>query len=110
MKAYIHVEVFIASRKLQQRQATFSTSELANEVRALFGDTRPGVSTHISAHCVGNAPKNEGTASNYLWRVDQGHLRCFNPITDKPHPDRINCRTHPDAKDMPVEFCGLIDR
>ncbi len=57
----IHVEVYLAARALAKHQDSFTPEELRREVERRFGDTRPGVQTHISAHCVANAPKNAPT-------------------------------------------------
>jgi hypothetical protein len=54
----IHVEVFIASRILGQRQGTFTPEELKKFILTEFNDSRSGVQTHVSAECVANAPLN----------------------------------------------------
>ena len=103
----IHVEVFIASRMLSQRQGSFTTEELRREVERLFGDTRPGVNAHISAHCVANAPRSAQTVYNYLWRIERGHLRTFDPVSDRPHPSRADAAFVPKAEDVPPEYRHL---
>ncbi len=97
----IHVEVYLAARALAKHQDSFTPEELRREVERRFGDTRPGVQTHISAHCVANAPKNTNPASNYLWRLSSGRLRPFDPDHDRPHPTRIGTRSAPDPADLP---------
>ena len=104
----IHVEVFIASRLLSQRQETFTPEELREEIRKQFGDTRPGVSTHISSHCVANAPRSAGTVYNYLWRIDQGRLRIFHPGRDVPHPSRTDAHVVPNREDVPLQYHDLL--
>ncbi|MGC9467942.1 MAG: hypothetical protein ACP5HS_05085 [Anaerolineae bacterium] len=97
----IHVEVYLAAQALADRQGTFTPKELRQEIARRFGDTRSGVQTHISAHCVANAPKNIGTPSNYLWRLPDGRLRPFDPTRDTPHPSRRNARHRPVGEDLP---------
>jgi len=104
----IHVEIFIASHLLSQRQRTFTTADLRREIRLLFDDHRPGVNTHMSAHCVANAPKNAGTVHNYLWRIDQGLLRAFDPTRDQPHPTRLHAACFPEREDVPVQYHHLL--
>jgi hypothetical protein len=104
----IHVEIFIASRLLSQRQETFTTADLRREIKRLFDDDRPGISTHLSAHCVANAPKNAGTVHNYLWRIEQGLLRTFDPTRDLAHATRANTAYLPDRQDVPEKYADLF--
>lgn len=108
MPTKIHVEVFVASQLLGQSRETFTTEELRREIEQRFGDTRPGVNTHISAHCVANAPRNAGTVHNYLWRLDRGHLRVFDPATDRPYPTRADAACVPNCDDVPAEYRHLL--
>jgi len=108
MTTRMHVEVFIAARLLAQRTDTFSVAALRREVEVKFGDTRSGVTTHISAHCVANAPKNAATVYNYLWRLPSGELRPFDSRRDHPHPSRVDARTVPDRRDVPVAYHYLL--
>jgi hypothetical protein len=108
-KLKIHVEVYLASRMLGESQGTFTPEELRKEIERRFDDTRPGVRTHISAHCVANAPKNASVVSNYLWRLPDGRLRPFDPAKDRPHPSREESRTQPAAQDVPVVYRYLLD-
>lgn len=108
MKTKIHVEVFVASQLLGQRQETFTTESLHREIKRLFDDTRPGVSTHISAHCVANARRNAGTVYNFLWRVDQGLYRVFDLARDAPHPTRANASCFPRREDVPSKYRYLL--
>jgi len=104
----IHTEVFLAARLLSRRKTTFASQELRDKIEDEFGDTRPGVATHISAHCVANAPKNTFVAYNYLWRVDRGRYRLFDPRTDHPHPSRKGGRTTPDPGGVPRRLKYLL--
>ena len=108
MKTKIHVEVFVAAQLLGRSQGTFMAEDLRREIEQRFGDTRPGVNTHVSAHCVANAPKNAATVYNYLWRLEQGRLRAFDPTTDQPHPTRANAAHVPRWGDVAaVAGCGF---
>jgi hypothetical protein len=102
------VEVFIAARLLTQRTGSFSVDDLRREIETRFGDTRPGVMTHITAHCVANAPKNAETVSNYLWRLPDGTLCPFDPTRERPHPSRIGARSMPDRGDVPTAYLSLL--
>ncbi|MGC9523053.1 MAG: hypothetical protein ACP5HG_14360 [Anaerolineae bacterium] len=104
----IHVEVYIAAHLLARDAGAFTPEELRHEIERRFGDKRSGVATHISAHCVANAPKNAAVISNYLWRLPDGRLRPFNPATDRPHPDRVGARTEPARTDVPAQYRGLL--
>jgi hypothetical protein len=108
MSAKIHVEVFVAAQLLSRRQETFTAEALRQEVKRLFGDTRPGVGTHISAHCVANAPRNAGTVYNYLWRLEQGLLRAFDPVKDRPHTSRTDAAWFPRRGDVPLRYQHLL--
>lgn len=108
MKTKIHVEVFVASQLLGRRQGTFTTEGLHREIKQLFDDTRPGVSTHISADCVANARRNAGTVYNFLWRLDRGLFRVFDPAPDVPHPTRANASCFPRREDVPLEYRSIL--
>jgi hypothetical protein len=110
MSVKIHVEVFVAAQLLTRSQGTFTAEELRHEIQQRFGDTRPGVNTHISAHCVANAPRHAGTVHNYLWRLDHGLLRAFDPAEDHPHPSRANASWVPNREDVPSEYRYLLPR
>jgi len=108
MRLKINVEVFIVSRLLAQRKEMFSNGELEREIERLFGDTRPGVSTNIAAHCAANSPRQAAVVYNYTWRVRRGHYRLFNPATDQPHRSRADARRFPLREDVPAEYRYLL--
>jgi hypothetical protein len=108
MMVKIHVEVFIAAQLLARRQETFTTKELRREIEDRFGDTRPGVQTHVSAHCVANAPRNAPTVYNYLWRLEPGLVRPFEPDKDSPHPSRASAAAFPRIEDVPSKYMDLF--
>jgi hypothetical protein len=104
----INAAVFLAAKLLSKEKTTFTVEELRDKIEEMFGDTRPGVTTHIYAHCVANAPKNTLVAYNYLWRVDRGRYRLFDPRSDHPHPSRKGGRTTPDRAGVPSEYRDLL--
>ncbi len=104
----IHVEVYLASRMLGRQHGDFARSELIERVRREFGDNRPGVSTYATAHAVANAPKNTTVVYNYLWRLDLGRYRCFDPARDRPHPTRIDARHQPRRVDVPHMYRNYL--
>lgn len=106
----IHVEVFIASRILGRNQTSFSTEDLIRFIQKEFGDSRPGVTTHVSAVCIANAPLNHAIGYNYLWRLDHGNLRAFQPDVDIPKLERRNHQTQPEAKDVPEKYHYLLKK
>lgn len=100
----IHAAIWLAAALLhEQGQATFSPARLAEEVERRFGDVRPGVKTHIHAHCVANAPLNTTVEYNYLCRTEIGELRLFRR-GDQLHPSRSSNRLTPDQSDVPAEL------
>ena len=96
----IHVEIYLAAQALAQHHDSFTLEELCREIERRFCDTRPGVETHISAHCIANTPRNAGTVYNYLWRLPDERLRPFDPDRDVPDPTREGARTAPDPSDL----------
>lgn len=104
----IHVEVFIASQMLEKQQGTFSVEELKRFIKREFNDERPGVSTHISAHCVANAPLNTAHAYNYLWRLAANELRSFHAGRDTPVAARLGLASQPEVADVPTKYRHLM--
>lgn len=103
----IHAEIWLAAALLhEQGYPTFSPSRLVEEVQRQFGDIRPGVKTHVHAHCVANAPKNTMVEYSYLFRTDRGELRLYRK-GDPLHPSRTGYRTAPDQADIPEELRDL---
>jgi hypothetical protein len=99
MKA--HVQVFLAARRLAMTKPVFTAEELETTIREMFGTNRSTVSTHISSICVANVPKpNGGAVYNYLWRLDRGNLRLFDPRNDRPHATRWSAPDRPKDADM----------
>lgn len=104
----IHVEIFIAAQMLEKQQGTFSVEELKRFIKREFNDERPGVSTHISAHCVANAPLNTAYGYNYLWRLGANELRSFHAGRDAPVAERFHCASQPEVADVPAKYRHLV--
>lgn len=104
----IHVEIFIASRILYQKQEIFTAQDIIDFIDHEFGDTRPGIQTHATAACVANAPANFPTAYNYLWRLDHNQYRPFQPGQDLPSSGKENGKTQPKIEDIPEKYRYLI--
>jgi hypothetical protein len=104
----IHTEVFIVSRLLAQQEETFTKNDLREEIERRFGDTRPGVDTHISSHCVANVRESAAHVYCYLWREGRGLYRVFDPDRDTPHPTRTDCTCMPEEGDIPEEYRYLV--
>lgn len=104
----IHVEVFIAAKVLENRQGTFSIAALKHFIKQEFGDERPGVTTHVTAHCVANAPLNATPGYNYLWRLPRNELRSFHPGNDTPVAARRDLAWQPKTADVPATYRYLL--
>jgi hypothetical protein len=104
----IHAEMYLAAHLLEREQGTFSAKELVERVEREFGDTRAGVQAHATSHCVANKPLHTQYINNYLWHLDRGQYRCFDPSHDTPHLDRIGGRDHPPLEDVPLEYRRLL--
>lgn len=106
----IHVEVYIASRILGQKQGTFSPHDIVNFIQTEFHDFRPGVQPHADSSCVANIPLNYPNGHNYLWRTERATLRVFRSEVDLPHPERKNCNDQPKREDFPARYLYLLDQ
>ena len=104
----IHVEVFLASRILEQSQTTFSPTDMRKFIYKEFGDERNGIMTHLTAACVANAPLNHPSIYNYLWHLRQGEYRTFRPGYDPIKQEKRNGRTQPDQDDVPEKYRYLL--
>jgi len=99
--------VWLAAASLHEKgHEAFSTGELETEVKRLFGQVGPTVSTHINAHANASAPKNSLTVYNYLVRVGRGtHRLCR--VTDPVHPTRVGHPRWPEQGMVDPEFWPL---
>lgn len=106
-KMPIHVEVWICSRILSQRNSIFTKHELMNEIDSVFKDNRHGISTHISSVCVANKKANHPTSYNYLISVSRGAYRVCRD-GDPIHPSKIGYKRHPKIDALPEEYRFLL--
>lgn len=72
--------ILCAVVKLTQQfgtESVFSKKEISQKVEQMFPGSadQPGLSTHLSSHCVVNASKNSGTEQRFMFRVGHGQLR-----------------------------------
>lgn len=104
----IHVEVYIASRILEQNQGSFTPQDLINFIHKEFKDDRPGVNTHVSSVCIANAPLNHPIGYNYLWRIKPGLLRTFVFGQDTPGTQRLNYECRPKKEDIPEKYLSYL--
>lgn len=104
----IHAEIYLAAHLLEREQGMFSAKELVERGEREFGDTRAGVQAHATSHCVANKPLHTQYINNYLWHLDRGQYRCFDPARDTPHPDRVGGRDRPPLEDVPAEYHWLL--
>jgi hypothetical protein len=106
----IHVEVWLTAALMHEEgHATFSPGQLTEEVARRFGDTRPGVRRHISAHVCASAPKNTGTVYNYLLRTSDGRYRLYQK-GDPAHSSRVGVGTFPPQELVPEKYWDLWRR
>jgi len=106
----IHVEVWLTAALLHEAGlATFSRSQLKEEIRRRFGDVRHGIDTHLSGHCVANTGNNTGTDYSYLFRTSPGQLRLYRR-GDPLDLSRSGMRTAPDEADVPEEYRDIWRR
>jgi hypothetical protein len=103
----IHIEIWIGSRILGADGRDFSRRELMRYIRETFEDSRPGVSTHISSHCVASQ-KADPAKYRYLTRVGRGRYRVYQP-GDPTHQSRADGPIHPSATEIPPEYLHLLD-
>ena len=105
----IHVEIFVASRLLAARRPIFTRQELYQKVVEVFDDSRPGVASYIhSSRFLANRVFQSRYVFNYLWDLDGGLLRCFDPERDAPVRSRLNATSQPPAEDVPPRYLDLL--
>ena len=105
----IHVEIWIASRLLSEKNEIFSKKELTVIIKEIFDDTRPGISTHISSCCVANKPSNHPRNYNYLFWLSKGKYKIYIK-GNYLHPDKKSSQNKPNYEDVPCQFRYLLDK
>jgi hypothetical protein len=84
----------------------FSLHDIRDRARREFHDNRPGVWQHIVSHCVAS---NRPNPAQYrmLHSTGRGRRRLYRS-GDPAHPDRKG-KTHPEKRDIPERYRGLVD-
>jgi hypothetical protein len=90
-------------------RSDFSKHEIAERAKAVDpeGAERPGISQHISTHCVASKPTSPAKY-RMLTRSGRGRRRLFRQ-GDEFHPSRVNGRTAPSREDLPEKYHELLD-
>jgi hypothetical protein len=104
--------VWIATALLHQenpQRNDFSKQEIRDraELEDPEGAKRPGISHHISTHCVASKQPNPAK-HRMLTRTGTGRRRLFR-LGDKFHPGRRSGNTTPHREDLPKKYHHLLD-
>jgi hypothetical protein len=105
-------QVWVATALLHREQpqrTDFSKREIAQRAKTEYpeGAARPGISQHISTHCV--ASKAPSPAKyRMLTRSERGRRRLFR-VGDEFHPQRADGKTVPRREDLPEKYRELVD-
>ena len=105
-------QVWVATALLHQEhpeRADFSKQEILQRAQREYpeGAKRPGMSQHISTHCVAsNTPSP--AKHRMLTRTGNGRRRLFRS-EDKFHPLRAAGNVMPQREDLPEKYHALLD-
>lgn len=105
-------QVWIATALLHYEnrdRAHFSKQEIRGHCEEIDreGAQRPGISQHISTHCVASKPASPAK-HRMLTRTGTGRRRLFRP-GDTEHPDRRGGKISPLREEMPEKYRYLLD-
>lgn len=105
-------QVWIATALLHYEnrdRAHFSKEEIRRRCEEVDreGAERPGISQHISTHCVASKPASPAK-HRMLTRTGTGRRRLFRP-GDAEHPDRRGGKTSPSREELPEKYRYLLD-
>jgi len=105
-------QVWVATALLHRenpQRADFSKEEIRERAQQEYpeGAKRPGISQHISTHCVASKPPNPAK-HRMLTRTGTGRRRLFR-FGDKFHPLRRDGNITPDRDDLPEQYHELLD-
>jgi len=105
-------QVWIAAALLHRENpdhASFSKKEIQRSCEMLdaAGARRPGISPHISTHCVASTPASPAT-HRMLTRAGTGRRRLFR-LGDQVHPSRRDGKATPHREDIPERYHELLD-
>ena len=112
MKVKVADEVWIATALLYKENPeknSFAPKDIVDRVfkEKLHKYLRPGVTTHVSQHCVANKRANPG---NYrmLYALEDGTRRLFRK-GDNYHDYREGGKITPRKEDIPEKYWYLLD-
>ncbi|HXZ14133.1 MAG TPA: hypothetical protein VEG64_17235 [Candidatus Sulfotelmatobacter sp.] len=105
-------QVWVATALLhreQPKRSDFSKREIAQraKVEDREGAERPGISQHISTHCVASQPPSPAKY-RMLTRSGRGRRRLFRQ-GDEFHPSRANGKMAPEREGLPEKYHELLD-
>lgn len=109
----ITIEIWVAMAGLAHRADDIRHSvrnrELKTHIAQMFGDSRPGVATHIGAHAVAQKRLHTGYNKCYLSVAGRGRRRLYLP-GDQIHEDRLpNPQRLPRLEELPPRYRYLLD-
>lgn len=104
--------IWVATAMLHKENPTrpsFTIPEIRQKVhdQGLSTHAESTIMTHIMAHCVANAPLNQGTPHRKLFRVDEALYRLYHD-GDLCDEDRLNGKTNPQLETLPPEYRELV--
>jgi hypothetical protein len=105
-------QVWIAAALLHREhpdRVSFLKKEIQQrcEILDAAGARRPGISQHISTHCVASRPASPAK-HRMLTRTGTGRRRLFRS-GDQVHPSRRNGKSTPRREDLPEQYHELLD-
>jgi hypothetical protein len=105
-------QVWVATALLHKEnpeRIDFSKKEIRDRAALEYpeGAKRPGISLHISTHCVASRAASPAR-HRMLIRTTKGRRRLFRE-GDIPHPDRSNGNIMPDPHELPQKYHSLIE-
>lgn len=105
-------QVWVATALLHREypeRADFSKQEIRQRAQQedSVGAGRPGISQHISTHCVASKPPSPAK-HRMLTRTGTGRRRLFR-AGDKFHPLRSDGDVTPTREDLPEKYHNLLD-
>ncbi|MDI9576973.1 MAG: hypothetical protein QM398_02415 [Thermoproteota archaeon] len=105
-------EVWIGCALLQRENPNvegFSKRQILQRITEenIFGQIRPGVSIHISTHCIANSLAQPNKC-RMLYRMPNATVRLFKE-KDYYHPSREDGKRCPDSLEIPQKYHYLIE-
>ena len=105
-------QVWIATALLHREhpdRGNFSKKDIQQrcEILDAAGARRPGISQHISTHCVASKPASPAK-HRMLTRTGTGRRRLFRS-GDPVHPSRRDGKSTPHREDLPEQYHELLD-